>query len=50
MTVTALEALRVTVPALRGLPLLHLLARGEGGSVSLDYLAPLQLRVALQPC
>ena len=45
-----LEALRTTVPALRGLPLLDLLARGESGSVSLDYLAPLQLRVALQAC
>ena len=46
----ALEALRATVPALRGLPLLDLLARGEAGSISLDYLPPLQLRVALQPC
>jgi hypothetical protein len=46
----ALEPLRAAVPALRGLPLLDLLARGESGSVSLDYLAPLQLRVALQPC
>jgi len=27
-----------------------LLARGEAGSISLDYLPPLQLRVALQPC
>jgi hypothetical protein len=45
-----LEALRTTVPALRGLPLLDLLARGELGSVSLDYLAPLQLRIDLQPC
>ena len=46
----ALEALRSSVPALRGLPLLDLLARGEAGSISLDYLPPLQLRVALQPC
>ena len=46
----ALEALRATVPALRGLPLLHLLACGAAGSISLDYLPPLQLRVALQPC
>lgn len=46
----ALETLRTTVPALRGLPLLDLLARGESGCVSLDYLAPLQLLVALQPC
>ena len=46
----ALEALRTTVPTLRSLPLLHLLARGESGSISLDYLAPLQLRVDLQAC
>ena len=46
----ALETLRAAVPALRGLPLLDLLARGEAGSISLDYLPPLQLRVALQPC
>ncbi|QKV58313.1 MAG: beta-ketoacyl synthase chain length factor [Dechloromonas sp.] len=44
------EALRTSVPALRGLPLLDLLARGESGSVSLDYLAPLQLRIDLQAC
>ncbi len=50
MSDSALEALRATVPALRGLPLLHLLACGEAGSISLDYLPPLQLRVALQPC
>ena len=46
----ALETLRATVPALRGLPLLELLARSEAGSVGLDYLPPLQLRVDLQPC
>jgi hypothetical protein len=50
MSNSALETLRATVPALRGLPLLDLLARSEAGSVSLDYLAPLQLHVALQPC
>jgi len=46
----ALENLRTTVPALRGLPLLHLLARGASGSISLDYLASLQLRVGVQAC
>ena len=46
----AVETLRATVPALRGLPLLDLLARGEAGRISLDYLAPLQLRVDLRPC
>ena len=50
MADNALEALRAAVPALRGLPLLDLLARGEGGSISLDYLPPLQLRIDLQPC
>jgi hypothetical protein len=50
MSDSALETLRATVPALRGLPLLDLLARGAAGSISLDYLAPLQLRVDLQPC
>ncbi|HQU79286.1 MAG TPA: beta-ketoacyl synthase chain length factor [Azonexus sp.] len=50
MSDSALEALRATVPALRGLPLLDLLARSEAGSVSLDYLPPLQLRVDLHPC
>ena len=45
-----LETLRTTVPALRGLPLLDLLARGESASVSIDYLAPLQLRIDLQAC
>ncbi|MGA9393990.1 MAG: 3-oxoacyl-ACP synthase, partial [Azonexus sp.] len=46
----ALETLRKTVPALRGLPLLNLLARGASGSISLDYLASLQLRVDMQAC
>ncbi len=45
-----LETLRATIPALRGLPLLDLLARGESGCVSLDYLPPLQLKVDLQAC
>lgn len=45
-----LEALRTTVPALRGLPLLDLLARGKSGSICLDYLPPLQLRIDLQTC
>ena len=50
MADSALETLRATVPALRGLPLLHLLACGAAGSINLDYLPPLQLRVDLQPC
>jgi len=45
-----LEALRTTIPALRALPLLKKLAMGEGGQVCLDYLPPMQLMVAVQPC
>ena len=45
-----LEALRHSIPALRALPLLAKLARGEGGTVSLDYLPPMQLDIAVQPC
>jgi hypothetical protein len=45
-----LEALRTTIPALRALPLLQKLAMGEGGQVCLDYLLPMQLQVAIQPC
>lgn len=42
-----LEVLRTTIPALRALPLLGKLARGEAGSVVLDYLAPMQLRLTV---
>ena len=45
-----LESLRLAIPALRSLPLLQKLARGEAGPVCLDYLAPLQLQVDLQLC
>ena len=46
----ALEQLRTAIPALRSLPLLQLLARGESGRVCLDYLPPMQLNVDLQAC
>ena len=46
----ALEALRGTIPALRGLPLLQALAARQSGCVSLEYLAPLQLQATLNPC
>ena len=46
----ALEALRLANPALRGLPLLELLARGRAGRVDLEYLAPLSLAVEVTPC
>jgi hypothetical protein len=45
-----LEALRTSIPALRALPLLKRLANGERGSVSLDYLPPMQLLVDVEPC
>ena len=35
---------------MRSLPLLANLARDEPGQIRLDYLAPMQLNVALQPC
>jgi hypothetical protein len=50
LDVPALEALRCHIPALRALPLLQRLARGTAGPVVLDYLAPMQLQVDLQPC
>ncbi|PKO37931.1 MAG: 3-oxoacyl-ACP synthase [Betaproteobacteria bacterium HGW-Betaproteobacteria-6] len=46
----ALEALRIAIPALRALPLLQKLARGEAGQVCLDYLPPMQLQVDIGLC
>jgi len=46
----ALETLRTAIPALRGLPLLALLAAGQPGRASLEYLTPLQLQVEVEPC
>jgi hypothetical protein len=46
----ALETLRRGIPTARCLPLLGLLARGEPGTVVLDYLDELRLAVALAPC
>jgi hypothetical protein len=46
----ALETLRQQVPAMRALPLLQQLARGERGALVLDYLAPLQLELDVTPC
>lgn len=45
-----LETLRRAIPAMRCLPLMQMLARGESGLVCLDYLAPMQLNVDLQAC
>ncbi|MDP3538229.1 MAG: beta-ketoacyl synthase chain length factor [Azonexus sp.] len=45
-----LEARRNDIPALRCLPLLQKLARGESGSVTVDYLRDMQLNMDLQLC
>ncbi|MBK9955037.1 MAG: beta-ketoacyl synthase chain length factor [Rhodocyclaceae bacterium] len=50
MSDAALESLRTGIPAMRALPLLARLARRQAGTVSLEYLAPLSLRVAVAPC
>ena len=50
MTDAGLEDLRTSIPALRSLPLLQKLARGEYGPVCIDYLPPMQLSIDLQPC
>jgi hypothetical protein len=46
----ALETLRAAIPALRGLPLLQLLANRRAGTVGIDYLPPLQLHLQVTPC
>lgn len=50
LSVPELESLRLSNPALRGLPLLQLLAKGEAGRVCLEYLAPQSLAVQVVPC
>ena len=47
---SGLEDLRRAIPAMRSLPLLASLARGGSGPVRLEYLPPMQLNVALDPC
>ena len=47
---SGLEALRTRIPALRALPLLERLARGQDGLVVLDYLPALQLALDVQLC
>jgi beta-ketoacyl synthase-like protein len=44
-----LEGMRRSIPAARSLPLLELIARGQSGSVALEYLQPLQLTVKVEP-
>ena len=50
MEEAALEALRLSIPALRALPLLQRLACGQGGPVVLEHLLGMQLKVELRPC
>ena len=45
-----LDAMRRAIPSARGLPLLQAVARGAGGRVVLDYLAPLSLAIVIEPC
>lgn len=50
MDVSELETLRRSIPAMRALPLLQRLAKVQSGQVVLDYLAPMQLQLDVQPC
>lgn len=50
LTDPELEALRQRIPAMRALPMLQALAKDGAAHVCLDYLAPLQLAVEVQPC
>ena len=50
MADAALESLRLSIPALEGLPLLEHLALGTAGTVSLRYFTPTLLNVDIQPC
>jgi hypothetical protein len=46
----ALEALRISIPAARALPMLRLLAAGTAGVAILDYLDVSRLAVQVEPC
>ena len=48
LTDSGMESLRQKIPALRCLPLLQKLARGESGEVCLDYLSSMQLLVEIR--
>jgi hypothetical protein len=50
MSEPALEAMRVSIPAARALPLLRKLARRERGPVTLDYLIDTRLALEVEPC
>ncbi len=45
-----LEALRASLPAARGLPLLRLLARRESGDVVIDYVGEQRVAVEVREC
>jgi Beta-ketoacyl synthase, N-terminal domain len=47
---TRLEAMRATIPAARGLPLLSKLARNESGRVVIDYLEAQRIAIEVSPC
>jgi hypothetical protein len=50
MSDSALEELRLGIPAARALPLLEALARKAQGDVVLDFLTETRLRVTVKPC
>ena len=47
---SALENLRLSIPAARGLPLLRAIASKQNQRVVLDYLDSTRLAVAITPC
>jgi len=50
LTDTALESLRLSIPAARGLPLLHTIAMQQDGHVVLDYLDSTRLAMEITLC
>jgi hypothetical protein len=46
----ALESLRQTIPAARGLPLLQAIAKARAQPLALSYLDDVQLAVEVAPC
>jgi len=50
MSDSALEELRLGIPAARALPLLQALARKTRSRIVLDFLTETRLRVAVSPC
>jgi hypothetical protein len=50
MSEPQLEAMRLSIPAARSLPLLRSLARAAGGCVTLDYLPDIRLALEVEPC